>query len=236
MKSSLKILIILFCASFYSCVGFLGKQVDEKSTRYRKTPFGYVFASFDEASTDRWLGDVDEATFEVINHSDARDKNKFWHYGIEIKGANPYTLVFIGINFAKDDKTIYDNFYNNNEWRKWTCGVDVNTAEFVVDEPEGGWCSYIKDKNAVYYLNKRLQADPITFRKFTKYRGEIFVDSAHAFFNGEIIADIDVSTMVLDDDGESFEDMNNFYKYDGDYKYRESEGIIHMPYTVITKQ
>lgn len=234
MKVSLKILIILLCASFNSCVGFLGKQVDEKSTRYRKTPFGYVFASFDEASTDRWFGDVDEATFEVISHSDARDKNKYWHYGIEIKGANPYTLVFISTNFAKDDKTIYDKFYNNNEWRKWTCGVDVNTAEFVVAEPEGGWCSYIKDKDAIYYLNKKLDADPTTFRQFTEI-GSIFLDSHHVFFNGEILNDIDVSTLVLRENGIDFEDKDNFYKYDGDCKYKESEGIIHIPYTIIPK-
>lgn len=43
-----------------SCVGFWGKQIDEKSSRYRKTPFGIVYASFDEASTDKWLNDVDE--------------------------------------------------------------------------------------------------------------------------------------------------------------------------------
>ncbi len=180
MKSATKIFLLLLIAGLNSCVGFLGKQIDDKSTRYRKTPFGIVFASFDEANTDKWLSDVDEATFEVINESDARDKNKYWHYGIEIKGANPNTLVFIGVNFAKDDKTIYDKYNDNNEWRQWTCGVDVNTAEFVASEPEGGWCSYIKDKDAIYYLNKKLEADPATFRQFTVI-GSIFVDSHHVF-------------------------------------------------------
>ena len=137
MKSSIKITVLILCVGISSCIGFLGKQIDEKSSYYRKTPFGIVYASFSEASTDQWLKDVDEATFEVLSETDARDKNKYWHYGIEITGANPKTLVFTGLVFAKDDKTIFDQ-YEDMEWRKWTCGVDVGTAEFVASEPEGG--------------------------------------------------------------------------------------------------
>lgn len=212
----------------------MGKQIDEKSSRYRKTPFGIVFASYSEASTDKWLDNVDVATFEVINESDARDKNKYWHYGIEIKGANPRTLTFIGVSFVKDDKTIFDKFQNEHEWREWTCGVDVNTAEFVAEYPESGFNSYIKDKEAIYYLNKRLNADVNTFRQFTNY-GDIFVDSKSVYFNGEILKSIDATTIVLANNGVDFEDKNNYYKYDGDYKYREREDILHLPYTIIPK-
>ena len=234
MKYAAKIFFIVLCMSHNSCIGFLGKQIDEKSSRYRKTPFGIVFASFDEASTDKWLKDVDEATFEVLSESDARDKNRYWHYGTEITGANPKTLVFIDIDLAKDDKTIFDQ-YEGMEWRKWTCGVDGKTAELVVSEPAGFIYSYLRDKNAIYYLNTRLEADPATFRQFTVIGG-IFVDSHNAFFNGEIVDCIDVPTMILCENGEDFEDKNNFYKYDGDFKYKESEGIIHLPYTIIPKQ
>lgn len=234
MKKIIKLCLVLISITLQSCIGFMGKQIDEKSSRYRKTPFGIVFASYSEASSDRWLDNVDVATFEVINENDARDKNKYWHYGIEVKGANPRTIVFIGVSFAKDDKTIFDKFLNNYEWREWTCGVDVNTAEFVAKYPECGLSSYIKDKAAVYYLNKRLDADIKTFRQLTDY-GDIFVDSKSVYFNGDIVNSIDVSTIVIADNGVDFEDSNNYYKYDGDYKYRESEGVLHLPYTIIPK-
>lgn len=147
--------LFLSVGAFSSCIGFLGSRISPKSEYYRSLPFGICFASFNEASTDKWLSDVDRGTFEVLDELTARDKNHVWYAGVEMMQVDAQTFR-IDNGVYKDKHHVYWKDPESGDWSPMTCGIDVVSAELLHG-------SVVKDKAHVYIRNFRAEVDRETF-------------------------------------------------------------------------
>ncbi len=96
----------------------------------------------------------DSKTFELINERDGRDKNGFYLEGKKVDGVDAASVQILSDDYSKDANAVY--FTGFGDWRKKT-EIDLTTFK-IVDE------YHVKDKNFVYYRDRRIEgADPTTF-------------------------------------------------------------------------
>ena len=148
-----------------------GERVNPQYYSYYKNLMGIYYISVENSiglfnhGIYRYLNEVDPNTFQVLAEAWAKDKNHVWHRGEIVEVADIASFKIDKSGLAKDKNHVYVDDEKEG-FHATKCGIDVETAEyFILESPEWFSISWMRDKNNVFFHEKRAGVDRNTFRQ-----------------------------------------------------------------------
>lgn len=195
-----------------SVPGSHGRSFELIDMAYASDSTGYYYIH--DSGDDMTIARIpcEAASFRIIDHIYASDREHVFHRGTIIADARPAAFVVLGSSYARDDRSVFFQerripgadpgsftLFNDNERSRGDVyyaqdkdHIYVNDAPFtgvdrtsfrILDE------KYTVDKHAVYYRMKRMpQADPVTFKVFPHYMGDADAeDKDRRYGDGKVV-------------------------------------------------
>lgn len=158
------------------------------------------------------ISGADRASFEVLDHSYARDDSRVYLDGVVISSADPSTFTLLSPPFALDARHVYvnrdifsddpahfeivqGNISRDSKYIYWSTSVvsDDPIHLSVVQSP--GYYTFFKDSRVVYVNGNAIaEADPTSFAVIADAYAR---DALRVFYFDELIHGADVSTFEI---------------------------------------
>lgn len=150
---------------------------------------------------------ADIATFVIVTDPwIAKDKNAVYDRGSILEGADAATFVGLNGGYGKDQSAVYYYFYteySTDSDGKRIVGADPETFALIPSVE-----FYAKDKNAVYYTNKKISDDP---QHFQVIGSEYVRDSKTVFYRGNSVPNVEAATFIIFPPGNFSKDARRVY-------------------------
>ncbi len=148
-----------------------GSKVDNRYYTYYQNFIGIYYISVENAfalyNHGSWgyLKDVDKESFKVLSYSWAKDKNHVWHGDdvFENVDVNSFHINESGVPVDRDHVYVWNDDY---EWVPSQSGIDPKTAEYFISQEYSYRYNWLRDKDNVYYRDKKVDVDRNTFSSF----------------------------------------------------------------------
>jgi hypothetical protein len=171
----------------------------------------FFYPGFGFSSPFEIIG-VDRASFEVLDHSYARDDSRVYLDGVAIPEADPSTFKLLSPPFALDARHVYvnrdifsddpghfeqveGNLSRDSQYIYWSTSVVSDDPTHLSVFQSSGYYTFFKDSKAVFVNgNPIAEADPTSFAVIADAYSR---DAAHVYYFDEMILDADVSTFEI---------------------------------------
>lgn len=148
-----------------------GTRVDSDCYAYYRNFMGVYYITVEHSAElfnhGHWgyLKDVDEQTFEVLNDSWAKDATHVWWGDELIKDVDAKTFHINAGGVAADKSRVYIRDFTDGDTyiRPSRSGIDVETAEYFVWRVGEMRDEWMRDKDFIYYNDKRTDVDRGSF-------------------------------------------------------------------------
>jgi hypothetical protein len=171
----------------------------------------FFYPGFGLSSPFEIIG-ADRASFEVLDHSYARDDSRVYLDGVAIPAADPSTFKLLSPPFALDARHVYvnhnifsddplhfeqvqGNISRDSQYIYWSTSVVSDDPTHLSVFQSSGYYTFFKDSRVVFVNgNPIARADPTSFAVLADAYSR---DAAHVYYFDEMILDADASTFQI---------------------------------------
>lgn len=158
------------------------------------------------------ISGADRASFEILDHSYARDNSQVYLDGLPIPEADPATFELLESPFALDARHVYvnrdifsddpvhfeqvhGNIFRDSQHIYWSTSIVSDDPAHLSVLDRSGFYTFFKDLRTVFVNGNPIAgAEPDSFAVID---GAYSQDARHVFYFDEMIPDADVSTFEI---------------------------------------